>query len=193
MKNGKDHDKIKRLCDASESNEKLFWKLVKSQRSSSQMSAFLVDGIMITDKTDILNMWAYHFETLGTPSDNVTYDESFFQKVSCRVNELFSIFSGNLERILSEQLSYKEVWNICDKLKQGVTGIPFSYEHITFAGPDTWFYLFKLYERYFSECRTCSSIKSGQILPLFKVKGTKASNKDNYWGITICLALCKVK
>ena len=46
------------------------------------MSAFLVDGKMITDKTDILNMWADHFETLGTPPDNVTYDKSFFQKVS---------------------------------------------------------------------------------------------------------------
>ena len=48
--NEKEHDKIKDLCDVSETNEKLFWKLVKSQRSSSQMSAFLVDGKMITDK-----------------------------------------------------------------------------------------------------------------------------------------------
>ena len=53
------------------------------------MSAFLVDGMMTTDKTDILNMWADHFETLDTPSDNVTYDKSFFQKVSGRVNQLF--------------------------------------------------------------------------------------------------------
>ena len=79
--NEKDHDKIKRLCEASETNEKLFWKLVTSQRSSSQMSALLVDGKMITDKIDILNMWADHFKTLGTPSDNVTYGKSFFQKV----------------------------------------------------------------------------------------------------------------
>ena len=99
------------------------------------MSAFLVDGKMITDKTDILNMWADHFETPGTP-DNITYDMSFFQKVSSRVEELFSIFSGNLEGILNEQLSYEEVFNICNNLKQGVTGIPFSYEHITFAGPE---------------------------------------------------------
>ena len=70
-------------------------------------------------------MWADHFETLCTPSDDVTYDKSFFQKVSCRVKELFSNFSRNLDRILSEQLSYEEVCNICDKLKQGVTGIPY--------------------------------------------------------------------
>ena len=58
--------------------------------------------------------------------------------------------------------------------------------------PDIWFYPFKLYERYFSECRTRSSIKSGQILPLFKRKGTKSSNKDNYRGITVFPTLCKV-
>ena len=137
------------------------------------MSAFLVDGKIITDKTDILNMWADHFETLGTPSDNITYDKSFFQKVSSRVEELFSIFSGNLEAILSEQLSYEEVFNICDNLKQGVMGMLFSYEHITFAGPELWFYLFRLYERYFSKCRMCSSIKSGQIYHFSKLKVLK--------------------
>ena len=52
--------------------------------------------------------------------------------------------------------------------------------------------LFKAIRKVFSECRTFSSIKSGQILPLFKVKGTKANNKDYYRGITIFPNLCKV-
>ena len=89
-------------------------------------------------------------------------------------------------------MSYEEVSNICDNLEQGVTGIPFSYEDITFARPDLWFYVYKLYERYFSECRTCSSIKSAEILPLFKGKGTEANNKDNDRGVTIFPTLCKV-
>ena len=63
-----------------------------------------------------------------------------------------------------------------------------SYEDITFAGPDVWLYLFK----YFSKCRMCSFIKSGQVLPLFKGKGTKANDKDNNTGITIFPTLCKV-
>ena len=46
-------DRIRKLCHAAESNEKLFWKLVKSQRSSSQMSAFLVNGDLLTDKKAI--------------------------------------------------------------------------------------------------------------------------------------------
>ena len=59
-------DRVKKLCSAVEFDEKSFWKLMKSQRSSTQMSAFLVNGKMITDKYDILDMWADHFEELGT-------------------------------------------------------------------------------------------------------------------------------
>ena len=36
--------KIDRLCTAAETDEKLFWKLLKGQRNSSQMHAFLVEG-----------------------------------------------------------------------------------------------------------------------------------------------------
>ena len=57
-------DKIEKLCAAAESNEKLFWKLLKGQRSTTQMNVFLTDGKLITDKNHIRNMWANHFEDL---------------------------------------------------------------------------------------------------------------------------------
>ena len=85
-------DRIRKLCHAAESNEKLFWKLVKSQRSSSQMSAFLVNGDLLTDKKAIRAMWADHFEALGTPSEIATFDKGFFTKVTDSVREVFSTF-----------------------------------------------------------------------------------------------------
>ena len=51
-------DRIKKLCNAASTDEKLLWKLLKGQRSSSQMSSFLVDGKLITDKKQIREMWA---------------------------------------------------------------------------------------------------------------------------------------
>ena len=63
-----EEDRIKNLCISVESNKKLFWKLIKSQRSSFQKSAFLVNGNLLTDKSAIRDMWADHFEELGTPS-----------------------------------------------------------------------------------------------------------------------------
>ena len=70
--NQSETDRIKDPCNAADSNENLFWKLIKGQRSSSQMSAFLVGGKLITDKDSFRNMWADHFEFLGKPSSNAT-------------------------------------------------------------------------------------------------------------------------
>ena len=49
-------DKIIKLSHAAESNEKLFWKLIKGQRSSSQMTAFLVNDTLLTDRGKIRQM-----------------------------------------------------------------------------------------------------------------------------------------
>ena len=87
-------DKITKLWNAAESNEKLFWKLIKSQRPSSQMSAFVVNGELLTDKNKIRDMWADHFEALGSPSEIETFDKDFFNKVSDSVREsLFFLFN----------------------------------------------------------------------------------------------------
>ena len=67
-------DRVTKLCSAADSDEKLFWKLLKGQKSSSQMSTFLVNGSLITDINQIRNMWADHFEALGTLSESATYD-----------------------------------------------------------------------------------------------------------------------
>ena len=75
-------DKIKKLCSAPDSDEKSFWKLLKRQRSSSQISEFLVDGKLITEKNLIRKMWADHFEALGTPSSNMNFDDNFVARVT---------------------------------------------------------------------------------------------------------------
>ena len=112
-------DRVKKLCNAADSDEKLFWKLLKGQKSSSQMSAFLVNGSLVTDKTAIRNMWADHFEALGTPSANLNFDNDFAVRVSTRVKEILEHCLHNPMGILNEPLSYKEVANVCSKLKPG--------------------------------------------------------------------------
>ena len=80
-------DRVTKLCSAADSDERLFWKLLKGQKSSSQISAFLVNGSLITDINEIRNMWADHFEALGTPSESATYDNGFAALVSAHVKE----------------------------------------------------------------------------------------------------------
>ena len=115
------------------------------------MSAFVVNGKLLTDKNKIRDMWADHFEALGSPSEIETFDKDFFNKVSDSVREsLLTDPSG----VLSEPLEYKEIAHVCSTLKLGVSGVEIEYEHIRFAGLNM----------------------SISDLPLFKGKGAKANN-----------------
>ena len=42
-----------------------------------------------------------------------------------------------------------------------------------------------MYQQFVENLVVCKSLKIGIILPLFKGKGAKANNKDNYRGITL--------
>ena len=48
-----------------------------------------------------------------------------------------------------------------------------------------------LIAQFFEKLSVCDDLKVGVILPLFKGKGAKANNKDNYRGITLFPTLCK--
>ena len=49
-----------------------------------------------------------------------------------------------------------------------------------------------MYQQFYENSVVCKSLKIGIILPLFKGKGAKANNKDNYRGITLFPTLCKM-
>ena len=128
-------DRVTKLCSAADSYEKLFWKLLNGQKSSSQMSAFLVNGSLITDINEIRNMWADHFEALGTPLESATYDNGSAAQVSAHVKETFEACLDDPGGILNEPLTYDEIASVCSKLKPGVCGFLLDYEHIRYAGP----------------------------------------------------------
>ena len=145
-------DRVTKLCSAADSDEKLFWKLLKGQKSSSQMSAFLVNRSLITDINEIRNMWADHFEALGTPSESATYDNGFATQVSAHVKETFEACLDDPGGILlNEPLTYDEIASVCSKVKPGVSGLLLDYEHIRYAGPPHWNLLFILYQECFCQ------------------------------------------
>ena len=94
--------------------------------------------------------------------------------------------------VLSEPPSYEEVAKVCSSLKSGISGVTLDYEHIRFAGPPLCHLLHELYGQFFLNFTVPKSLKTGLILLLFKGKGAKANNKDNYRGITLFPTLCKV-
>ena len=105
--NNLENDKVTKLCNAAESDEKYFWKLLKGQRSSSQMSAFIVEDKLITDKNLIREMWVNHFEALGTPSNSENFDSNFLARVTTSVEDIFKICSEDPARALCTPLEYE--------------------------------------------------------------------------------------
>ena len=122
----------------------------------------------------------------------MNFDNDFAVRVSTRVKEILEHCLHNPMGILNEPLSYKEVANVFSKLKPGVSGVLLHYEHIRYAGPPLWELLFELYQSFSQNFSAPKSLKTGIILPLFKGKGVKANDKNNYRGITLFPTLCKI-
>ena len=179
-------DKIKKPCNAASTDEKLFWKLVKGQHSSSQMNSFLADGKLITDQKQIREMCAGHFEELGTPSENTQFERDLLTRLTANVQEIFTSCTDDPSGVLNGPLEYEVVARVCSQLKLGGCDVLIDYKHVKFAGPDLWILLQDVCQEFFESCMIPESLKSG------KGKGAKANNKDNYKGITLFPTLCKI-
>ena len=105
---------------------------------------------------------------------------------------MFEICVEDPSGVLNEPLVYEEVGRVCSRLKLGVSGVLIDYEHIRFGSPSLWQHLFQLYQAFFLNYSVSADLKTGIILPLFKGKGAKPNNKDNYRGITMFPTLTKI-
>ena len=123
-------DRVKKLCVAAETAEKRFWKLLKSQRSSTQISAFLVNRALITEENDIRDMWGGgdHFEALSTPTVSLNFDD-FANSISIHIQNIFQNCINDPTGTLNEPLTYEEVASVCSNLKPGISGVSLDYEH----------------------------------------------------------------
>ena len=156
------------------------------------MSAFLVNGAFITEENDIRDMWADNFEVLGTPTVSLNFDNEFANLISTHIQNIFQNCINDPTGALNEPLTYEEVAGVCSNLKPGVSGVSLDNQHVGYAGPPFWRLLFHLYQQFFENFSVSELLKTGIILPLFKGKGAKANNKDNYRGITLFPTLCKI-
>ena len=133
---------------------------------------------------------SYDFEALGTPSVSARYDNDFCTRIATSVKDILTSCIEDPSGM--EPLQYDEVECVCSQLKHGVTGVSIDYEHIRFAGSNLWVLLYQLFQNFFGKFSVCDDLIVGVILPLFKGKGAKANNKDNYRGITLFPTLCKI-
>ena len=119
------------------------------------------------------------------------YDVSNLQELE-PVKDIFNSCTEDPFGVLNEPLQYCEEERVCSQLKPGVTGVSIDYEHIRLAGPNVWVLLHQLFQDFLNKFSVSDDLKIGIILPLFKGKGARANNKDNYRGITLFPTLSKI-
>ena len=129
------------------------------------MNAVLVDSNLLTDRNKIREMWADHFESLGTPSDSSNFDNEFCYCVTTRVHDILKTCVEDPPGALCKPLEYEEVAHVGSRLKQGVASISTDHEHIRYAGLPLWKALFCLYRGFFESGYVCQILKTGRILP----------------------------
>ena len=127
---------------------------------------------------------------------NLNYDDAFKEHIVKQVfDKLLSNFSDpETTADINKPIEYEEVTSICQTLTTGTSGglCQTTYEHIKFGGPYLWYALYKLYHIMFETGNMPSNSLIGMVLPLFKGKCLKASEKDNYRGITLFPVILKV-
>ena len=71
------------LMESHTNRDKLFFKLVAAQRSTSSKRTPCIksNNVLFTDKADILQAWANHFESLGRPLESPLFDNNYHTQV----------------------------------------------------------------------------------------------------------------
>ena len=190
----KENENISHLCNAADVSEKLFWSMLKkSQGVGRKSSCFIVNDEIISGDNAIIEMWANHFEKLGMPGSHPMFNDNFRDTIE---HEIKMILTECIETPTAMEglFVYETVKEVCTNLKSGVSGglDQVTYGHLKYGGPKLWSILSILYFRMFYSLEVLQSLKFELLLPLFKGKGTKASNKDNYRGIAMFSVFCKV-
>ena len=188
--------KISELCFASDVGEKMFWQLIKGKRCSSQLGSFMIDGRLTNSPQEIIEICFNHFKILGCFGQDISFDENFRHHVATSVLREPTSDLNHDENLksLNKQIELSEIVSVCKDLTDGTAGgvDQTVHEHDEYGGPHLWKILSVHYTKKFDGASVPSGSLMEMILLLFKGKGLKACEKDNYMGITMFPVILKV-
>ena len=83
------------------------------------LSVYLPSSSHTTEEYRVFDIWADHFEELGTPDLHTDHDNNFAVRVSAFVANFYKTCLDHPVGVLSEPLSYEEVAQVCSSLNIG--------------------------------------------------------------------------
>ena len=181
------------IMDASASDTRLFHRLIKTQRGTSNQNntQLIVCGKLITSPDDLLDEWTKHFSRLATPSINPSFDTAYQQLVLEDIQAIQYICSNSGTQ--PEPITEHEIIKAVNKLHMGKAAdiYQLSAEHLKHALPAVLPFLLQLLNSVMGSGHLPPALQQGYIIPIHK-KGRDPLSTDNYRGITITPILSKL-
>ena len=181
----------KEVLDAvksAEFNRNSFWRLIRTARKNQIDGVNAVrrpDKTVVHDLDEVLQVWANHFATIGTPKKANHYDDAHFRSVSERVARYNEMDDDDL--FLNTPFTVDEVIKAIRTLHLGKAP-GFDYimtEHLVYAGPAMADFLCILYNAILNTEYIPTCFRRGVQVPLYKGKDSCVLDPNNYRGITL--------
>ena len=154
-------------------------------------SKLKVGNQLITDKEDLLHIWADYFAML---SKSKIKDTEGLQHLNDKVQSLYNSSLSNEEYILDTPFTLEELMKTIDKLKMrkacGPDGV--LAEHLNYGGQPLHTWLLKIFNCIVELEVIPDMFKYGSITPVYKGGGKDPLDKISYRGITVTSVLAKL-
>lgn len=186
---------LEEIMDADQYDQKLFFKLINKQRTSScNTDTILVNDSLVSDPEEVRNAWKAYFEDLGTPQDNPSFDQEYMDVVDADIENIVDLVHSSFHQSPSTPLvSTDEVQHAVKKLNNGkaADGQGIQSEHITTADHVLLVPLAHLFNTILQNRCVPKAFQQGVVIPIPK-KDKDCLLQENYRGITLTSTICKI-
>ena len=179
---------ILRVTRMAEVNRNNFWRLVKRARGSKGVDSISIrgsDGKVVYETGEVLSVWKTQFEGLGTPKQDLAFDQEHYEAVTQQV-QLYNR-SVDVDDVLAEPFSDDEICAALKKLNRGkacgLDGI--TAEHLVYGGRPIVRFLGTFYNCVRETEYIPKGFRVGMQIPLHKGKDACLLDPDSYRGITL--------
>ena len=174
------------VSEAAELDISEFYRVVRKQRQKkSTTSSMSYNGVTAETDTDICKLWSNYFSDLYTPSNDATFDKSFYDTVSSEVkdyselDEPYTIDEGT-EQI--QTLKYRK-----DPGPDYITN-----EHIIHGGKTIVKWMCYIFNMMHTSEYVPFLYRHGIIVPLYKGNNKDKTSLNSYRAITLTSVMGKV-
>ena len=181
-----------KLMETHADRDKLFYRLVAAQRSNPRChpTGIVVDGSHTTDKSTVIQAWSDHFEDLGRPLEDPSFNSGYATQVLEDMKIITSLSTHMESPVFSRDEVKAAITSLNNNGAADVQGL--MAEHLKFAPPPAMLdSIVDLFNAISAAVYIPTQLVCGDIITIPK-KGKDPTIMSNHGGITIASVIGKV-